>query len=197
MQFKGAAGRWLQSIEHLLKDLNWSSFCALIHEHFNHDQHELILRQLCNIRQSSSVADYVDRFIELVDQLKAYNPNPDKLYLVTRFVDGLCDDTRSVILVQHPDTLDAACTLALLQEEAGDQGRRRDARKPEVAAASKFVRSTPGAPLQRQPMAPAAGDDKKQVDGRPFHQRPTLDDKLQSMRNYRKARGLCMHCGEK
>jgi hypothetical protein len=197
MQFKGAAGRWLQSIEHLLKDLNWSSFCALIHERFSRDQHELILRQLCNIRQSSSVADYVDRFTELVDQLKAYNPNPDKLYLVTRFVDGLRDDIRSVILVQRPDTLDAACTLALLQEEAGDQGRRRDARKPEGAATSKFVRSTPGAPWQRQSVAPAAGDDKKPIEGRPSHQRPTLDDKLQSMRNCRKARGLCMRCGEK
>lgn len=46
-------------------------------------------------------------------------------------------------------------------------------------------------------MALAAGDDKKQVDGRPFHQRPTLDDKLQSLSNYCKARGLCMRCGEK
>ena len=92
-------GRWLQSIEHLLKDLNWSSFCALIHERFSRDQHELLLHQLCNIRQTSTVVEYVDRFTELIDQLKAYNPNPDKLYLITRFINGLRDDIRSVILV--------------------------------------------------------------------------------------------------
>jgi len=194
MQFKGAAGRWLQSVEHLLKDLNWSGFCALIHERFSRDQHELILRQLCNIRQTSTVVEYVDQFSELVDQLKAYNPNPDKLYLVTRFVDGLRDDIRSVILVQRPPTLDAACTLALLQEEAGDQGKRRDFKKPEGAVAAKFVRGALPyqAPLQRpQANAPTVDDKKQAARG------VTVDAKLAALRSFRKAQGLYIRCAEK
>lgn len=139
MQFKGAAGRWLQSVEHLLKDLDWSGFCALIHERFSRDHHELLLRQMCNIRQTSSVSEYVDRFVELVDQLKSYNPNPDLLYFITRFIDGLRDDIRDVVIVQRPSTLDAACTLALLREEAGDQGRRRDFKKTDAMAFPKYT----------------------------------------------------------
>jgi hypothetical protein len=57
-------------------------------------------------------------FIDLVEQLSAYTTNPDYLTYVTRFVDGLQDDIRAVLLVQRPADLDVACTLALLQEEA-------------------------------------------------------------------------------
>lgn len=104
------------------------------------------------------------------------------------------DDIRSVILVQHPATLDAACTLALLQEEASDQGRRRDFKKPEGAAAAKFVRGALPyqAPHQRPPAnAPAADDKKQPVRG------VTVDAKLSALRNYRKAQGLCVRCAEK
>ena len=60
MHFTGAAKRWLQSIEPLLASSDWKTFCSLIHERFNRDQHELLLLQLFNIRQSGSVLEYVD-----------------------------------------------------------------------------------------------------------------------------------------
>ena len=49
------------------------------------------------------------------------------LYYTMRFIDGLRDDIKSVILVQRPSTLDTVCALALLQEEA-DTSRRREYR---------------------------------------------------------------------
>jgi len=128
MHFTSAAKRWLQSIEHLLSSLDWSSFCSLLHERFSRDQHELLLRQLFNIRQTGSVSDYIDKFTELIDQLKSYNPNPDLLAYTTRFVDGLREDIRAVTLVARPTTLDAAYTLASLHEEAGGPYRTRDRR---------------------------------------------------------------------
>ena len=80
------------------------------------------------IHQISFVQDYVDRFSELVDQLKAYDSSTSALHYITRFLDGLHFEIRSVILVQRPDSLDTAYTLALLQEEAAESSRRCDFR---------------------------------------------------------------------
>ena len=75
---------------------------------------EMLIRQLFHIKQTSTVQDYVDRFVDLIEQLSAYTPNPDHLSYTTRFVDGLRDDIRAIILVQCPKDLDSACTVALL-----------------------------------------------------------------------------------
>ena len=66
------------------------------------------------IRQTSSVQDYVDHFSELVDQLTAYDSSTNALHYITRFLDGLHSDIRTIILVQRPDSLDTAYTLVLL-----------------------------------------------------------------------------------
>jgi hypothetical protein len=89
MHFTGPAKRWLQSVESLLSTTDWTKLCSMLHECFSRDQHELLLRQHFNIRQSSTVSDYVDKYQALIEQLKAYNPNPDLLSFTTRFIDGL------------------------------------------------------------------------------------------------------------
>lgn len=40
------------------------------------------------------------------------------VYFVTVFVEGLMDEIRRGILIERPQDMDAACSLALLQEEA-------------------------------------------------------------------------------
>lgn len=45
-----------------------------------------------------------------------------------KFVDGLRDDIHSVVQMQHPNLVDTAVVLALLQEELVDSSRRRDGR---------------------------------------------------------------------
>ena len=89
MNFDTAAGRWLQSIERKISSMDWSTFCQLVLDLFGRDQHELLIRQLFHIKQTSSVADYVERFAELVDQLSAYTSNTDPLYYTLRFIDGV------------------------------------------------------------------------------------------------------------
>ena len=94
--------------------MKWSEFCQALHTRFDRDQHEFLLRKMNRIRQTSSVQDYVDHFFELVDQLTAYDSSTNALHYITRFLDGLHSDIRTVILVQRPDSLDTAYTLALL-----------------------------------------------------------------------------------
>jgi hypothetical protein len=114
MQFLGPAKRWIQSMTEELKTMTWTQFCQALHTRFDKDQHEFLLRKLNRIRQLTSVQDYVDRFAELIDHLKAYDSNHRTLSHITRFIDGLHSEIRFVLLVQRPDTLDTAYTLALL-----------------------------------------------------------------------------------
>jgi hypothetical protein len=74
------------------------------------------------------VQDCVDHFSELIDLLVTYEHTTDPLYYTMKFIDGLRDDIKSVILVQRPGDLDTACALALLQEEAETSRHRESGR---------------------------------------------------------------------
>jgi len=152
MYFDDAAARWLQSVESKISSMEWDVFCDLIHDRFSRDQQESLIRQLFHIKQTSTVAEYVQRFTELVDQLSAYTSSTDPRYYLLRFIDGLHDDIRSVVLVQRPNDLDTACVLAELQEEVGDRSRHRDFGRPNPAFAH---RPAPQSPLSVPPPPPS------------------------------------------
>jgi len=114
MHFSPSAGRWLQSVERKLKSVEWLEFFQMILDRFGKNHHELLIRHLFHIKQLTTVADYIERFLELVDQLTAYETHTDQLYYTMRFVDGLRGDVRSAVLIQRPPDLDTACVLALL-----------------------------------------------------------------------------------
>jgi hypothetical protein len=42
------------------------------------------------------------------------------------FVDGLRDDISSMVMIQHPSTLDSTYALTLVQEEASDSMQKKD-----------------------------------------------------------------------
>ncbi|XP_062198590.1 uncharacterized protein LOC133901296 [Phragmites australis] len=154
MHLKGVAARWLQSVERRVRTATWSQFCEMVHMRFGRDQHELLLRQLFQIRQTHTVQEYIDKFVALVDQLAAYDSIPDPLYYTTRFVDGLKDEIKSIVMVQRPIDLDTACTLAALQEEVGEGHKRRDYRKPEYSA--PYRSSVKNTSLMAPPKLPLA-----------------------------------------
>jgi hypothetical protein len=117
MYFTKSAARWLQSVEKKIRTVTWFEFCQMILDRFGKEHHELLIRQLFHIKQLSSVAEYVERFSELVDQLTAYESRTDPLYYTMRFLDGLKYELQSAVLMQRPPDLDTACVLSLLQEE--------------------------------------------------------------------------------
>lgn len=198
-QLDGPAARWSQSVSKRLKQSSWSEFCSLLLERFGRDQQESLIRQLYHIKQTSTVADYVDRFSELVDQLIAYEHTTDPMYYTIRFLDGLRDDIRSVVQVQRPSTLDTACSLALLQEEVAGPASRRDARRPDAGfqwrpPPPKGPLPLPAPPRVDKPPAPSlvSADDKHAAD--PGKQSV---DKFAALKAYRRARGLCDKCAER
>jgi hypothetical protein len=73
-----------------------------------------LIKQLFHIRQSGTVAYYVEHFSALVDQLATYETTDNPLYYTMRFVDGLHDDIKLMVMIQRPSTLDTACALAMV-----------------------------------------------------------------------------------
>jgi len=164
----------------------------MVLERFGRNEHESPLRQLFHIKQTTSVVDYVDRFTQLVDQLVAYDTPGDSLFFTTRFIDGLRDDVRAVVAVQRPSNLDTACSLALLQDEVADSTRRRDFCKPDFSSLPKQYPKGP-LPLPVPPDKPAAAPD----DSCAVSSGKSVEEKMASLRAYRRARGLCERCAEK
>lgn len=119
-QFEGPAARWLESVQRRYPNVSWTEFCVLLLGRFGRNQHQGLLCTLFRISQTSTVADYVERFSELIDQLSAYESAPDPLHYVTRFLDGLKPSVRVLVAIQQPPDLDTAYELALLHEELGD-----------------------------------------------------------------------------
>jgi hypothetical protein len=111
----------------------------------------------------------------LVDQLVAYKSNVNPLYYAMRFVDGLHDDIKSMVMTQRSATLDSACALALVQEEALESGKKKDYRRSESFSNRSIQRSGGSMPGLSKP--------EKSVEGVSQEDKRTglADDKLRAL----------------
>jgi hypothetical protein len=183
MQFTGPAARWLQSIEFRLSHISWGEFCHLIQDRFAKNQHQSLLRRLFHIRQMGTVSSYVEEFAQFIDQLNAYHTMPDPLYYTLKFVEGLKDDIKAVVMLERPSDFDTATVLAQLREEAGDLGKKRDYKKPY----SGFQHQAP------PPSMGVQASSSKEV--KQASTTSSTDNKMTALYAYRKAQGLCYKCG--
>lgn len=130
--------------------------------------------------------------------LISHHKSWDPLYFVTQFIDGLRADIRAVVMVQRPRDLDTAVVLAGLQEEAVELTQQQGRTSSGAMYGRTPLRTA--LPLPPPPTGKAFGipqgraEDKR---GTASAQAPSTDDKVQALRAYRRARGLCYICGEK
>lgn len=139
------------------------------------DQYQILLRQLDSLKQSASVLEYQAEFEKLAHGVLLYNPAIDDTFFVTRFVGGLREDIRSVILLHHPPDVDTASALALIQEQDIGSVRAK-------SSGREFTRGTK-VPDQTKPAYK--------------EQKAEADDKLASLKSFRHRNGLCFKCGKK
>lgn len=188
MQFEGEAAQWLSSVQHQFSNAEWPDFCSAVLHRFGKNQHQSLVRKLYRLRQTATVKAYVRQFASLMDQLSAYEPNPDMLHYTTRFIDGLKHDVRLIVAVQRPVDLNTAYTIALVQEEVCED-------EPEYCSSNS-----------RRPQSSSSSRSARQLSFRnteelrsPDSSKSTVpaDDKLATLKAYRRAKGLCYICGEK
>lgn len=111
MQFDGPASFWLQSIESTIHRMSWDDLCCALCNRFGRDQHGALMRQFFHIHQKGSVSECIEQFDTLIHQLLAHDGTLNIALLTTRFIDGLRDDIRAVVLVHRPQVLDTASSL--------------------------------------------------------------------------------------
>jgi hypothetical protein len=161
LNFAGAASIWLQSVRNKVVLLGWDEFRTLLCTRFGRDRHQLLIRQFYSIKQTSTVTEYIERFEILVNHLASYSDTIHPYYLLTRFIEGLRKDIRAVVMVQRPQDLDTACSLACLQEEviAATQADRGYHETNPFLAPAAFALPLPAPPPRA--LLPAQADDRR------------------------------------
>lgn len=165
------------------------------------NQHQILLRRLYHIRQTGSVDDYVQRFSDLIDRISAYDSHPDPLHYMTRFLDGMKPGVRVLVAIQQPDDLETAFSLALLYEELADgmepvplkQSFSAGGRRMPPAYAPPNLQSPPPPPQPPARWVSKSVEEKKQLET----SRQGSDDRWNSLKAYRRSKGLCYRCGER
>lgn len=118
LNFVGNAAYWLQSIRNQLIGVTWFDLFERVCARFTRDRQEALVRQWFHIRQTNTVVEYVEKFDSLMHLLLAYEQSVPQVYFVQKFIDGLKDEVRRVVIVHRPQDIDTASLVSLLQEEA-------------------------------------------------------------------------------
>ncbi|KAG2611110.1 hypothetical protein PVAP13_4KG140105 [Panicum virgatum] len=112
-------------------------------------------------------------------------------FFATKFVEGLKPHIRNALVLHKPRTVDAALSLALMQEELLDNNLKRYSYR----AAKNSVK------MSSDIEKPSSSHDKGLLGSTPVAAKPTPrqqgNSKFDSLRAQRKARGECFKCGAK
>lgn len=146
------------------------------------------MKDLLSIRQISDVLEYANCFDLAKHKVLVHNKDMGEVFFVQKFLDGLKYVISNVISLHCLRTVDAALSLALMQEEIVEASTRRFS--PRSRENSKFPTK----------IAPQINPSNSLLGTPPVSeklaQKPRWDDKLQALRSARRAKGLCMKCGE-
>ena len=107
----------MQTIELNLRQCSWDVLCKHVVDRFDRDQFTHFIRMFLHAKQTGSIVDYITHFDDLMHQLLAQDNLVNPVLLTGKFVDGLREDIRAVVMLHRPKDLDTASSLAILQEE--------------------------------------------------------------------------------
>jgi hypothetical protein len=172
----GNAKHWFRAykLRHDVPD--WPTFISAIEEKIGSNDHRQYMSALLSLKQHGTVQEYKLQFEELMFKISSHNPYYDETFFVQQFIKGLKKELRGPVASQLPETVDRSILLALVQQDIISQN------KPWRQA---FV-PKPDAPVACQDMAKPA---LKIGHGEFWKER--------QLRDYRRANGQCIKCGEK
>ncbi|CAM0872822.1 unnamed protein product [Alopecurus aequalis] len=123
---EGRAAVWmLTQDKENLEQGGWDRFCQAVQERFGPNDYQRKLRALRELRQEGTVAEYRDRFEELMCHVMSYNHGMGMIFQVTMFIMGLQEEISGVLRLHRPKSVDDAAELALLQEEVLENAKQR------------------------------------------------------------------------
>lgn len=197
MYFVGGALLWLQASRALSRYESWESFAEAVCNRFGREEFQQLVRQFGRFRQTGTIAEYAEKFNELMHNLLAHHSSWNPIFFVTQFVDGLCGDIRSAVVLHRPPDLDTAVALACLQEEVLET-TRRDPRRGDFASGARVgIRTALPLPLPPGKGIPGIGNQPDERRGSDGMRIAVMDDRLGALRAYQRVKGLCHTCGER
>jgi hypothetical protein len=172
----------------------------LVCDRFDKDHHDHLLRKFFNIKQIDSVSEYLEKFDNIVHQMLAHDPKFTAATITNRFIDGLRDDIKAVVLVHRPGNINAASSIALLQEETIKDPPKREYKKNDSGRGFKYSNRPRSYSYGNNAQVAVKGSDGETLSSKKNNEAsessPT-EDKAAALMAYRKARGLCYKCGLK
>ncbi|CAN6236915.1 unnamed protein product [Urochloa humidicola] len=196
INFRGNAELWLQSYEAQHNIDNWPDLCVAIEQKFGQDLYQNHMRDLLNIRQTADVLEYAERFETAKHRVLVHNKDMGEVFFVQKFLDGLNYNISNAITLHRPRTVDAALSMALMQEqilEASSRrftGRAREYSKGAVKPSSSTHSAMTGSVVYGGNVPEAKPVTKQEPKSK-------WEDKFSALREQRRAQGLCMKCGDK
>jgi hypothetical protein len=148
------------------------------------------MRDILSINQTSDVLEYANRFEQAKHRVLVHNRDIDDVFFVQKFLDDLKYNISNAITLHKPRTVDATLSLALMQEEMLEASRKFSSRTRESNRFSSrlvFAQATHG--VLGTPPTEATVSDKNTG-------KPKWDDKIAALRATRRAKVLCMKCGD-
>lgn len=134
----------------------------------------------------------------MIHQLFPHDSALSPSLVTAKFLDGLKEEIKSVVAIQRPQDIDSASSLALLQEDVLLNQPRREWRKPDASTSYSvkppLKHNTTVLPLPPPPKPGEFNSDDKRTYG---SRNRRSEDRLASLKSYRRAKGLCFTCGEK
>jgi hypothetical protein len=99
------AQTWWRSLRTPANFLHWTQFCTMVSNRFSlHSAHNSI-EHFHHLKQTSSVADYIQIFEELMAMVQLDYPGFNKSYFVSSFIAGLKEGIKHYHIPHAPQTL--------------------------------------------------------------------------------------------
>ncbi|KAF5188489.1 hypothetical protein FRX31_021924 [Thalictrum thalictroides] len=118
LHFHGRADKWYQSGFAELDTLDWDQFTEAVRARFSEEAHENVVGEFNKLQQTTSVADYQDKFEDLKALMLMKNPKLPEGYFIDSFLSGLKGEIKHHVQMFEPESLKRAISLARLEEEA-------------------------------------------------------------------------------
>jgi hypothetical protein len=196
VNFKGNAALWLLTYEAQHNIDSWPDLCVAIEQKFGRDLYQNYMRDLLSLRQTSDVLEYAERFEQAKHRVLVHNREIGEVFFVQKLIDGLKFNISNVIALHKARTVDAALSLAVMQEQILESASRRFPSRGREYSRSVVKTSSMHTDTARVLGSPPSLSKPSEEKHREDKQRPKWDSKYESLRAKRRAAGLCMKCGE-
>jgi hypothetical protein len=101
----GMAQTWWRSLRTPANFLHWGQFCNMVFRRFSRHNSHSSLERFHHLKQSSLVADYIQKFEELMALMRMEHPGLTEQYFISNFIAGLKDGNKHYLVPHSPQTL--------------------------------------------------------------------------------------------